>query len=263
MAEPTLKSVHVDRSEELACFADMISGRGTCHVLLIEAEPGMGKSSLLREFWTASAGLQRSQIDLRSSHSVERVLGELAAQRPEVFAGFFDQLKRPDHTSPVVNISRSTIKESQLGVEGFDRGTARDGEVRRQLLTNAFFSDLIRSNRRSKSVVFIFDTFNEAGPEVQRWLGRLFLIRAMSLRWLTVVVSGQSVPSLGFGAEEWCRARRLRPLEPVHVGEYLQRLNIEVTQDNVVLIHALTDGVPLRISLAALSLLRRRGIGNE
>jgi AAA ATPase domain len=263
MAETALRGVHVDREEELARFKDMITGRGTRHILLIQAERGMGKSSLLREFWEQSAGLSRILVDLKPrTHSVEGVLGELGSQNRSAFKGFFERVEQLS-SSGGVYINRSEISKSQFDIQlqlGSDTPESR--EIRRLALTQAFFSDLAASNPRGETTVVIFDTYEAASDDVKDWLSRLFLTRARGHRWLLVVVAGRSIPQLGIGWDDLCLKQTLRPLGREHVGEYLRHAELQLSDDAIAVIYEGTQGIPLDMSTFVGNLLRRReGIG--
>jgi hypothetical protein len=262
MAETTLRSVHVDRVEELARFQDMIAGRGTAHVLLIQAEAGMGKSSLLREFWEQSAEHPRILVDFKSrTHSVESVLGELSSRNPPAFQRFYEQLQQPG-TGPLLNMNRSEISRSTFNITQVVPDTPEQRDVRRLLLTQAFFFDLVASNPRRESMVAVFDTYEDASTDVKDWLSGLFLAGAREYRWLTVVVAGRQIPSLGIGWDDYYLEHTLRPLGPEHIGEYLRQLKLRVSDDVVVAIYQGTKGIPLDLSIFVGNLLLERELGD-
>lgn len=260
MAETTLRSVHVDRAEELARFQDMVAGTGTAHILLIQAEAGMGKSSLLREFWEQGAGHSRILIDFKSrAHSVESVLGELSSQNRPAFQRFYEQLQQLS-AGAMVYINRSEISQSKLDIKQVAPDSPEQRDMRRLLLTQAFFSDLDASNPRRENIVVIFDTYEEASAEVKDWLSGLFLAGAREHRWLMVVVAGRKIPSLGIGWDDCCLEQTLRPLGPEHVGEYLRKVNLRLSDDVVVAIYQGTKGIPLDLSVFVGRLLLERGL---
>jgi hypothetical protein len=256
-----LKGVHVDRSDELARFTDMINGAGSTHVLLIQAAAGMGKSSLLREFWDSSERFSRAFVDLKTkSHSVESVLGELASQQRSSFSHFFERLEQLSTGSPVLAINNSKIQRSQFEVVQGNTEASDQREMRRQLLTDAFYADLTASNRRADTAVIIFDTYEDASSDLQDWLTRLFLSRARGYRWLVIVVAGRSIPVTGVGWEEWCIELTLRPLGREHMGEYLRKVKLDLSEEQTAVLYGVTKGVPLDLSTAVLRLLTYSGL---
>jgi hypothetical protein len=260
MAETTLSSVHVDRVEELARFEAMIAGTGTAHVLLIQAEPGMGKSSLLREFWDKSAAHSRFRVDFKPrTHSVEGVLGELSSQNRPAFTRFYERLERVTEGGPLVYMNNTDISRSQLDIRLQRPDSTEERELRRQVLTQAFFSDLVDANPQHRTTVMVFDTYEAANEEVKDWLTRLLLTGVRGYRWLTVVVAGQTIPQLGIGWDDWVLEQTLRPLGPEHVGEYLRQVKLQLSEHEITIIYQATAGIPLDLSTSAGRILRTRG----
>jgi hypothetical protein len=259
MTDSDTRSIHVDRTEEMARFRDMVTGAGAHHILLIRADRGMGKSSLLREFWSQGAGLMRTFVDFKPrTHSVEAVLGELGSQNRPAFKTFFDlaaQLISPGG----VYISRSEISKSNFDVQ-LQTGpeTAEKREMRRQALTQTFFADLLAANPQGKPVIAMFDTYENASEDVRDWFSRLFLTGAREHRWLTVIVAGRQIPDLGIGWDDWCLEQTLRPLGPEHVGEYVSRVQLSLSDATIATIYEGTKGIPLDVSTFVGNILHKR-----
>ena len=119
MPEQTASRVHVDRTEEAARFADMLAGRGTAHVLLIQAASGMGKSSLLREFWGRGGASFKAFVDLKQrTLSVVDVLSELASHDRPRFPRFAQKIGEfTSPTSVYFNANRSKIEDSPISIQ--------------------------------------------------------------------------------------------------------------------------------------------------
>jgi len=75
-----LRHVHVDRERELQRFKEMIGAAGGAHVLLISAEEGMGKTTLLGEFWEQASGHRRALVTLKPTYTPRDVLDRLTTQ---------------------------------------------------------------------------------------------------------------------------------------------------------------------------------------
>ena len=259
MTEGTASRVHVNRTEELARFEDMIAGRGTAHVLLIQAASGMGKSSLLQEFWDRGGGSFRAFVDLKPrTHSVVDVLSEVSSYDKARFPRFSQkvtELSSPGNITFYTN--RSKIEQSPISISS--GGGADERELRRQVLAGAFFADLEDSNVDGDVALIIFDTHENATDDVKDWLSRAFLPAAREHRWLIVVVAGRTTPELGIGWDDWCLEQSLRPLGPEHLGEYVQRVKLELSEDEILLLYDLTDGIPLHVSTQVGTLLLKRG----
>ncbi len=88
--EINIKEVFLDREEERAIFDEMLRGKRQEHILLIEAEGGMGKTHLLEEFWALAEPYPRCRFDLKSAHNLEQVLFKLCEDLGyEQFGGFY------------------------------------------------------------------------------------------------------------------------------------------------------------------------------
>jgi len=75
-----MMSVHVDRDKEFHIFGKLFNYEYAYHMLLIQADAGMGKSTLLEDFYSQSK-YPRALIDLRRLDCTPaELLGELASQ---------------------------------------------------------------------------------------------------------------------------------------------------------------------------------------
>jgi hypothetical protein len=72
-----IKLVKVDRDKEREIFAQMIENQTTFHILLIEAESGMGKTTLLNEYLELSEGLKTANVNLKQARNF--TLGDILA----------------------------------------------------------------------------------------------------------------------------------------------------------------------------------------
>jgi hypothetical protein len=257
----SLPRVHVDRTAELELFTKMIGGEGTAHTLLIEAEPGMGKSALLRELWDHAQTFPRMLVDLKpSSLTVQRILTDLCQVHGTPFTRFAEQ----QQTSAVpvgIQINDNKIVGSSLDIR-VPSADAEQRETRTLLLTNAFFEDLAEHNGAEQTTVIIFDTFERAAPEVRDWLSGLFLTRARSSRWLVTVVAGQQIPEPGIGWDDWCIQQTLRPLNREHVQEWASRVHLDLSEDEIAILYDTSEGIPLDLSTSLGRLVLKRRAGN-
>jgi hypothetical protein len=76
MSDRNVKDIHVDRESEKQLFHLMLQGNADAHILLIRADGGFGKSSLLREFREMSQVVpdRTSFIGLHSSQISEGIM---------------------------------------------------------------------------------------------------------------------------------------------------------------------------------------------
>ncbi|MCI0687761.1 MAG: ATP-binding protein [Sporichthyaceae bacterium] len=262
MTEPSAhRRVHVDRVEELARFRDMVANRSGVHILLIQARSGMGKSSLLREFWEHSKDHPRVLVDFKSSsYSVEGVLADLCAHDPARFRGFFERLGHPVSAGPSIYINQSKITNSQFDIQQQMRSDSGDDrEIRRQVLNQAYFADLVAGNPRGNPFVVMFDAYEMASDDVKDWLTRMFLSAARAHQWLVVVVAGQHIPQLGLGWDDWRLEQTLQPLGPEHVGEFVQHSELQLSADEIMSLYEFSEGIPLDLSIMIARAKRIRG----
>lgn len=259
MASAISGRVHVDRVHELKLFQDSLGGRGSAHILLIKAEQGMGKSSLLREFLAQAAPFPRALVDLKAgTHTVPRVLAELTTLDVAGFTRFYEQHQQ----TLTFQFSDNKISRSDLGIDVHVHPGLTDPdqlELRRQTLTRAFFTDLATTNPEGRPRVLIFDTFERASPEVQDWLSGLFLNFARGLRWLVTVIAGREIPEPGVGWDELCIQQTLTRLDRAHVEEWVRRVQLLLSPEETATLYDTSDGIPLDLSIQLGRLLVKRG----
>jgi len=261
MADTILKDVHVDRENELKLFRSMVGGDGDSHILLIQAESGMGKTSLLGEFWRASRSSPRSHINLkRTTYSVEEILTQLVDDfgGSAAFPTYSRRLEQDFARAGDLTISGSRLRDVSVHqtVAGPDR------ELRQGVLTDALLQDL-RDQPLGDAAVVIFDTYEEAGQEVKDWLSGRFLRLARTLRWLVIVIAGQRVPEPELGWDEWSLRQTLRPLDPEHVSEYLDRVELRLTPEQILVLYEATEGRPFDLATAVARIVARRMLPHE
>ena len=263
MMLPDLKSIHVNREKEVALLLEMIRGTRQAHILLIKADGGIGKSSLLREFWRHGQETQRvSSIDLKGLDGSWTVLGKLADQLGREYFEHFDSKSAEFASTGGVTIDRSTLVGTQVkaNVAPID---LEQRKMRSQLLAKAFFEDLDAMHTRySQGMLFLFDTFDQAVPEVQEWLGGTFLNWVRRYRWLVTVIVGRSIPEREISWEELCLIHPLGSLDRDYVREYVQRVELSLSEEEIGVIYDITDGNPLDLATNIGRLLAKRGAIN-
>jgi ATP/maltotriose-dependent transcriptional regulator MalT len=160
MAEGASLSMHVNREQEISIFKDMLHGQTTRHIFLVQADAGMGKTSLLKEFsQMCGKEYQWAKVDLKKmSYTEGEILGELCRQFGPPFFQKFDTIR--SEKAPVLS----------------DPSQRR---MYRQILTDAFFDDLVSMGSPPyRPMVLLFDTFEKASDPVKEWLWGQFLDRA-------------------------------------------------------------------------------------
>jgi len=76
MSKRETKDIHVDRETEKRLFSRMLKSEEPAHILLIQADGGLGKTSLLREFREMSQSFPTVFIDLAPHRASEDILFE-------------------------------------------------------------------------------------------------------------------------------------------------------------------------------------------
>ena len=88
MSDRDVKQIRVDRVDEKQLFDRMLQGEEAAHILLIQADGGLGKSSLLREFREMSRPYPTVFIDLGPQRTSEDILFDCCIRMGK--AGFKD-----------------------------------------------------------------------------------------------------------------------------------------------------------------------------
>jgi ATP/maltotriose-dependent transcriptional regulator MalT len=228
MEEMTSVSLHVNREQEIKIFEGMLTGDTNRHIFLVQADAGMGKTSLLKEFSQMCGDeYQWAKVNLKKmSYTEEEILGELCRQLGPALFQKFDRAR------------------SDRGPIQSDPGQRR---MYRQILTDAFFDDLVSIGSPSeRPTVLLFDTFEKASDPVKEWLWGQFLDRARPHQWLVLVLAGRKFPQLDIDLEEWCMKQSLKCLSRDHVRQYVQRLEVDYKSEEVIdVVYKGTKGVPL------------------
>jgi len=258
------KRVYVNREQERGLFQEMLKAEVSAHILLLQADAGMGKSSLMRTLWDECKHWQgdtigRARLDFKDNNlsAAGVVMGELCQQLGrQRFTEFY---KEADAYARVasVNVQGSTFIDSSLDAT-LVKLNPEQRKMRQQMLTDAFFTDLEKGHDKGP-VVLLFDTFEKAQEEVREWLSGPFLTRVRPHQWLVMVVAGRETPAVDTDWEDWRLHHTLRPLNREYVGEYLRRVELSLSDSEINLIYDLTDGNPLELATYVKKLLIKRG----
>ena len=270
MSNLSIQDVYVNRETEIDRFHMMLQGESQFHTMLIQAEAGMGKSSLLRKFWTLAEKekICRARVDFkRMSHTVVEVLGDLCHDiGREQFNLFHSCCKEFARVSGInIDIGHSSLTNTQIDAS-MSKMLPEQRKAQRQILTDAFFEDLDAiHNRRNEPLLLIFDTHEKATDEVQEWLTGQFLARLRRYPWLLTVIAGQSIPYLDSSwAQDWCMEHSLKALDLEHVREYLQRVEIRFSsEETVVTLYRISAGKPYDLASHVEMLLKAKDEENE
>ena len=214
-----------NREDELDLFDQMIAGQTEERILLLEAEGEMGKSTLLSAFeWRCPSGIPCAVIDLKGRstglHEVfYRLCDALGWDRFPAFRACVEGLGRVTIDKNVI-IGRAEI---EVALRTPDEG---DRAARCAQLTQAFFVDL---RARRGRLVLIFDTYEQADPEVQDWLAGPCLARARRTANLVIVIAGRQVPEESIEWAACCHRHRLGSVKDVDAWcSYAERRSLSV-----------------------------------
>jgi hypothetical protein len=238
-----------NREDELRRFDLMMIGETDKRFLILQADGGMGKTTLLAEFMKrCPTHTSCAAIDLKGkSIGLHEVLYKLCdALKWEHFPTFAacvegQGLGRVIIADNVI-IGRSGI---EVALRAPDEG---DRAARRAELTRAFFTDLRTIRRR---LLLIFDTFDDAPPDVQEWLQSSFLTFACNTPDLIVVIAGRVVPKESIEWGRFCIYHSLLPIpnpEPWQV--YADHIGAVLHLDGIRVLCDLLEGHPFKMATA-------------
>ena len=120
------------------------------------------------------------------------------------------------------------------------------GKATRQI-NDAFFECLKELASDGRTVVLLFDSFEEAPDGARSWLRTQLLDRlgAGELGDVVVILAGRSPPNVsGMDIEHLVDKRKLGPFDKVHVRQFFEAHNVEVAPDLIESATLLSGGVP-------------------
>jgi hypothetical protein len=245
-----------NRDDELNLFDRMIAGQTLERILLLEAEGGLGKTTLLNEFVRrCPVHIPCAPIDLKGSsislHDIfYRLCDTLGWEHFSLFSAYVEHIGQVIIEKNVI-LGWNNIIEVALRTSDY-----RNQVTRRAQLTRAFFTDLRALNRR---LLMVFDTFNEALPEVQEWIRNPFLTFAHNTPELVVIIAGRWVPERSIEWSTCCRHYKLGSLENVDAwADYAHRQGLRVPREWIEGYCAAVQGHPAQVDMLLASAARRQ-----
>ncbi len=194
---------YVDHHPPRQTFRAALEGKNP-RVPTIRAASGKGKSRLIGDLRQECKmrGVPVTLLDFRTMRASDTftVLGLVryfmrALSFPAYDAALSEYLQSP---TPGVTLENVTLTASNLG--DITAGDLNRRRVIADRLTDALLRDL-ETCCASRRVALLIDTFEQAAPEVQDWLGRHVLPGACDdVEGLALVIAGQETP----------------PVEPAH-----------------------------------------------
>lgn len=219
-----------NREWELDLFDRMVGGQTDERILLLEAEGGLGKTTLLNEFVRRCPSHVRcARIDLKGGNiGLDDIFFRLCDALD--WPNFPTFVGRVDEYVERVTIQRNVILGWQNRIEVALGATEfRSRVIHHARMTQAFFTDLRTLDHR---VLLVFDTFNEASLRVQEWLKGYFLAFAQNTPELVVIIAGRRVPEISIEWSDCCLRYQLGMLEDVDAWhEYVRRHGWKVPRE--------------------------------
>jgi hypothetical protein len=253
----------VDREDEVKIFVELLEkargGRST--VLTIEDASGRGKSRLLARFKEVCVeqGDACSNLDLKGgSHTPIELLSliglDIAPLVPtEKFRGVLNNRQ-------LVNVSPGISDNKAIGSATYAVTTeihvgsvTRDAQ--KQLWSDAtqgFREDLrlYRTGTKPRAVVLVFDTFENANPDSQRWIIDQLLpsVAPNRVPGLLIVVGGKTCPKPTGEWEDSHETLTLPALKVEHWTEYGRIIGSSLTEDQIRRAYKKHDGLALKMA---------------
>jgi len=242
--EAKIKEIYVDRDEERKLFRDMISGQTAIHILLIEAKEGMGKTSLLDQFWEASKGFKHARVDFKhSSYSMGAILGEMCDQYGrQSFPIFYTECRN------LLSHLGHVVADDALICAAIDLKLAKiSGEElknHQRLITNAFLVALEAIREKDQPVVMLFDGFERASTATKNWIAERLIHEIRRYPRLVCVITGVETPRITIDDTNWSLQHKLQPLSDQHSREYIQKVIYIQDESIVTFITSTAEGHP-------------------
>jgi hypothetical protein len=237
-----------NRHEEVELFQQIATGKHPKRILLIEAASGLGKTNLLGKF-VASCPAEVScvSVDLKSAKElgIPYILSLIRRRLGRQHFPRFDAQVKEFQRQSNVQVTDNVMEGQDLQIQVLLNVDPETRKYRLLSLRNAFFEDISQIDR---PIVIIFDTFNEASPELAEWLGGQFLSELVIAPNLRAVVAGQNVPEPTI---EWmadCEYCRLGAIEDVDAWwDFVQNQKLPFPKDAVKAITLTFQGQPKMI----------------
>lgn len=245
-----------NRDDELDLFDRMVAGQTHERILLLEADRGLGKTTLLTEFVRrCPPHIPCARIDLKGGNiSLDDIFFRLCDALD--WPNFPTFVSRVEKRIESVSIQKNVILGWQNRIEVALRATDyRSRVIHHAKMTHAFFTDLRTLNHR---VLLVFDTFNEASPRVQEWLRGYFLAFAHNTPELVVIIAGRWVPAPSIEWSDCCRHSPLGKLEDVDAWhDYVRRHGWKVPREWIEGYCVAVRGHPAHMDLLLTNAARR------
>lgn len=188
MSRP-LANYQVEQAQILRLYEDDPAER----IMLVRGASGSGKTELVRHC-LSQRGTQTVQIPVQLRQEAGSVAEVLFRTGSKLGWRNFEQFRTQVaalQKVPTINIANNRMLGKNEIAVALQASSMEDKINRRTLLTSAWFEDIAATGRR---LLFAFDTYEDAGPEMRTWLCGAFLARVADLPQIRVLIAGQEVP---------------------------------------------------------------------
>jgi hypothetical protein len=220
----------IDREDELALLDRVARGETRARIALIQAEAGMGKSELIREFTTRNSKQELTcvLVDFRGGGlSLADILFHISDTCGwSKFPGLSTTVHQFAHPA-TVNVSGNIFigqNEIAVALGGPDESSR---EMRRAEITSSFVRDL----RAFKRITLIFDVFEKCDPVLQGWFASVFLPAVHRSTHIAVIIAGQSIPEQ---TQMWeCEHLALEGIPAAYWQVYARSIGVALSLDYI------------------------------
>ncbi len=243
------KMLLANRTKEIDYFQKMVSWNSPKQILLLESPPGFGKTDLLLKFAEiCPEGVLAVQVNLKSAcvgipYVFWRIKNAIGPSHFPRFKAGVQNYLRPDN----IIITDNEVL-GQMDIQLALGSNEQTQKYHLMELQEMFFQDL---QKVKKTVVILFDTFNEASTDIRRWLSGAFLAAVTNCENLRVVIAGQSVPERNCEWDRNCHKCHLGRIDDEQAWyEFTQEMELSLSQEIVAKFVAALEGNPKKLKEA-------------
>lgn len=270
LAGPGAKSVDwfVNREKQRLGFMKMLARQTPKQIMLVEAPQDMGKTWLLQRLFheCRSQGTPVALIDFRDRRGWD-YLAIVREIRDQLGPAAFNRLTQAINEATGLPARRDeTAGEGTIVRDRFSFVQADSDVARRAIearITDEFLACLAEFQQQ-QVVALLFDTYDQATAEADRWLTSFLLarIRTGLLPRTIIVLAGRTVPHYDDSWRDYLAWTDLALFNREHVAEYLIQKR-GLTDVDVQLLFAASNGMPAFLGMMADNLVAARASAKD